>query len=412
VTAAIALGALGAAGACTEGLTIEPGTGDPSTDGSVGEPASDAAKSEDSDLASGDSGSDADAPVDCDGGTVACGGVCVDTQTDSKNCGACEHDCLGAACDDGLCKEELVSPAGTATAVDVTGGVVYWTEQGTNNAVRKCPTTGCATLPAALATPTNPKGIAVPEGANAIFYADNQYGSIVYKMGLDGASPTGWTGTTSNGAGLVASGTEIYWGSTEGLYRTAFAASGATIVMSGNLSGTVENGPHTVAVDDKNVYAAPEGTPLRACPLGTDCSTSGGTVIANEPSVPSHSGVGGIASDGTHVFYTGGKRSSSGVEDQERLVRCPVAGCAAGEPEVLWSRQTTTNTGSHVGITLDEHNVYWGTVYGSIYTTAKNCVAPCTAREIVSDAKPWGMKIDGPYLYWADRRGGIYRVVR
>lgn len=433
VVAGLALGAF-ALTACTEGFSIAPASSDASTadlDAGV-DPDEDAGAPPDEDAASPrdagttdagrlDAGAidagpfDAgafDAGIVCNGGAVVCGAVCVDTRNDPKNCGACGHDCLGSACSAGLCKEEKVSPAGSARAIDIAGGVVYWTEQGASNAVRKCPTTGCASLPASLTTPQNAMGIAVPAGANAIFYTENQYGSIVIKMGLGGASPTGWTGRTSNGAGIVQSGTDLYWGSSEGLYRSAQGASGASVVFVGSLSGAVENGPQTIAVDAKNVYAAPGGTPLRACPLGADCSTSGGTVIANEPSVSSHSGVGAIASDGTNVFYTGGKLSWSGTAQDERLVRCPVTGCAGGVPEVLWSRTTTTNTASHVGIALDASNVYWGTVYGSIYALPKGCTAPCTAREIVTGAQPWGLKVDGAYLYWADKRGGIYRVVR
>jgi hypothetical protein len=43
-------------------------------------------------------------PLECPAGDVACGGVCVNTATDSRNCGVCGHACgTSEECLSGIC---------------------------------------------------------------------------------------------------------------------------------------------------------------------------------------------------------------------------------------------------------------------------------------------------------------------
>ncbi len=50
----------------------------------------------------GDAGNDSATPVSCDGGLMACGQQCVDTSTDTQNCGGCgvvcNTQCVGGVC--------------------------------------------------------------------------------------------------------------------------------------------------------------------------------------------------------------------------------------------------------------------------------------------------------------------------
>lgn len=60
--------------------------------------------------AGGSAGSNPQGGAGGQGGSAGTGGgsPCGDTQTDPKNCGACGHDCLGGACQAGMCQPEVL----------------------------------------------------------------------------------------------------------------------------------------------------------------------------------------------------------------------------------------------------------------------------------------------------------------
>ena len=68
---------------------------------------------------------------DCKCSQTTCGGACVDTGSDPKNCGSCGHDCLGGTCSGGQCQPSaVVSNTGDnvrAFAIDST--YVYYQAQ-------------------------------------------------------------------------------------------------------------------------------------------------------------------------------------------------------------------------------------------------------------------------------------------
>ena len=85
--------------------------------------------------AGSDAGSDAandaasDAPSDGAGGDGACQ---ASIATDPLNCGACGHDCLGGACEAGVCGPVAIVSGEPAPAYIATDGTkVYWTDVGT-----------------------------------------------------------------------------------------------------------------------------------------------------------------------------------------------------------------------------------------------------------------------------------------
>jgi hypothetical protein len=71
-----------------------------------------------------------DAPV-CEQGLTTCGDACVRVDSDSRHCGACGHDCLGASCAAGMClPEEVVPSIEEPRGLAVDGEYVYWTTAG------------------------------------------------------------------------------------------------------------------------------------------------------------------------------------------------------------------------------------------------------------------------------------------
>lgn len=58
-----------------------------------------------------DAGEERDLPLVCAAPEVPCGDTCVELGTNAAHCGACNHDCLGAACADGRCGSRVVADA-------------------------------------------------------------------------------------------------------------------------------------------------------------------------------------------------------------------------------------------------------------------------------------------------------------
>ncbi len=319
---------------------------------------------------------------------------------------------------------EKISAAACPWSIAIKDDTIFWSEStgfGCLPVVRSCATTGCALITdtkviySGTVTQSVPMGVAALSGTGPVFFADNQFqhGGL-WRSEVDGSAAAGWGGLQTNGAAVVTDGTWVYWGGSGGLFRAAVSAAGLqTTFSSGNFTGAVENGPHTIALDGTNVYGA-SNKDVRSCPLGTNCGDDGGTVIGTSLfSDAGASQLGGLATDGTNVYFTSGI-SYSGGSGPERLARCPVAGCPGGVPEVMHERSTTmlANRGSHFGVAVDANNVYFSTVAGTIEYCAKNAAAPCTPTVLASGVRAFSFAIDGPYLYWADMRNGIYRIVR
>jgi hypothetical protein len=83
----------------------------------------------------------------CSGGQVACGGGCVNTQTDNANCGICGHACTtGFACAAGACASSATCPAPTGAPADATKALTE------SNALRAKIGSPCAVIAPALDT--------------------------------------------------------------------------------------------------------------------------------------------------------------------------------------------------------------------------------------------------------------------
>src|SRR6185369_1339154 len=77
----------GGGGDANADVSIQPDAGDAGSDVRTASDASDGAASDATREASIDSSLGGDGGLNCVGGTTACGGRCVDIQSDSKNCG-------------------------------------------------------------------------------------------------------------------------------------------------------------------------------------------------------------------------------------------------------------------------------------------------------------------------------------
>ena len=155
----------------------------------------------DSNLSDGSSGEEPDEDGGCPSGDSLCGGVCVNKQTNPKNCGGCGLKC-SVPCVAGECLVTLASGQDTPWGIAVDDTSVYWTNQGAVGSVDKVPLGGGKIV--TIASGQQATGIAVD--ATSVYWAGN---GNVLKIPLDGGEFT----TLASGANKVITldGMYVYW---------------------------------------------------------------------------------------------------------------------------------------------------------------------------------------------------------
>jgi hypothetical protein len=290
-----------------------------------------------------------------------------DLVTDPKNCGACGHDCRGAACEARRCAPILVATlATTATgqgsladfAVDsaalytfdgralvripkdgsasktlfggsapeaplpaggphVSRGFVFWADLGSPGTVRACPTSGC-TAAISVATGVVPYSITeleIPGSPWWIAWTDGRGGGSVGYVQADGGAGVRATIvglgeslcreiSAANGIGYVP---DRAMNRLVAVSPTAFARTALSV---SNPCRVVARGDHVYFSDDLNVWSARREASVLAPPIQ----------IAN-----GQQGVSALAADDTHVYWSTRRAT---------VLRCALPKCS-GDPEVV-----------------------------------------------------------------------------
>lgn len=129
---------------------------------------------------------------------------------DPRNCGRCGHDCLGGACEAGVCKPfVLVKESATAIASD--NVFVYFASETVGN-IEGCPRFGCSNATHLVDNAPRPNAVAVD--STNVYYttnlADGGYLASCGKLGCDGGATIVSSGH-ANPSSLIVDNTSAFF---------------------------------------------------------------------------------------------------------------------------------------------------------------------------------------------------------
>src|SRR5262249_49957541 len=134
--------------------------------------------------------------------------ACVDTASDPKNCGRCEHDCLGGACQSGTCQPIAVaSGQGAPGTLRIDANNLYWLNGGHIGQVVKMPLHGG--VPTILADAQDfPHSLAID---NSALYWTNSIGGQVMMVQIATGIVTEVARGEQQPLGIAVDSSNIYW---------------------------------------------------------------------------------------------------------------------------------------------------------------------------------------------------------
>ncbi len=318
----------------------------------------------------------------CSGGETLCDAACADLSSDPLHCGYCAHDCLGAACNDGLCDPtELVTGLlhPDSLAVDQTH-LFFTTQDGT---IQRVPKIGGA--PDVLA-----KGLSGPASitlhAGYVYWSD-RINKTIQRIARNGlgqvqtlCSPQAYMDRIAvNDSGVYFTipfdmmGNNIGW-----LGQLPLSGGEPTWVLKGLTY------PHFLTVTDDKLYfgqAVVDGTGFVGGYV-SEAPLAGGVVknLATDEVTPQ-----GIAVDAEAVYW---------ANDTDQNIR--KATLATGEVTTLASGQDVAFV-----VALDETHVYWTTLNAGTVSRVPKMGGPV---EILASGRerPFALAVDGKRVYWTE----------
>lgn len=318
--------------------------------------------------------------------------------SDSENCGACGHSCLGSACQAGVCAfTELASKQVAPSGLAVGDGAVYWTTEGASpddvGEVFALSLSDPSAIPTVIAT--NQKY------PRALTFAD---GSLYWGSYGDGAIGK-WTATTGtsdvgvapNGRlyNVVADSAHVYF-AMEIDHSQNMPSSGA--VARCPLDGC-RGAPEIVATSDAKIM----GLAIDGGALFWSVFSSNGAIYRltlDGASSPRALAVGqavplNVAAFGGFVYW-----ANAGSDTIARVS----ADAVGATPTILASNQP-----SPWGIAADDRAVYWttNTRTGQILKLAHGTSTPVVLAS--GQSIPGHVRVDADYAYWTNTGDGSIR---
>lgn len=318
------------------------------------------------------SGTGAAGPHACTEGFADCNGDAadgceVDLGSDPASCGACDRDCEGSPCNEGLCEPVvLASSLVYASRIALDAARVYWTSAAGD--VSAIPLAGGA-ISTLAAGQDDPFDLAVD--AHGVYWT-SAGANTVQSVGLAGGLPV-LLAEAGNPLGIALHGDVVYFADSydklsndDHIRRVPLPAGPPSVVAA-------TSGARMVAVDDARAYwTDPAGAAVWSAPIGGGEPTllAGGIVDATE-----------IEVDAQAAYVTG----------LEATFRVPLAG---GAPQALvW--------GAGRGLAIDATHLYVGTADGRVLRVLKTGgPALALARTALY---PSDIAVDDTHVYWVVR---------
>lgn len=345
----------------------------------------------------GTTGGGGSSPV-CENGTTACDGACVLLDSDSDNCGACGHDCLGATCQSGLCApQEVASSVDDPRGLAVDESHVYWTTGGGD--VQRVPKSGGAVETLAEHQDT-PGALAVD--ATHLYWVNDATGRVM-RLSKDGGGKPKSILTSPGLAGLTIDADGLY------LSRKLKKGEIRRVDKDGGGSSTI---------------AAGQSRPSRICVLGDRVIWAGeieGADDENDDGMPD--GQQGMAGSYVRSAARAGGDVTTLVVGEGQIVDLVVAGETPVWADAKSLRLRALLPGAAEAITLAEGQDVRGlaTAGGDVFWTSsggtvKQVPAGGGASRVVAVDIPGAgaAAVDGAYVYFARSgpSGSVYRVAR
>ena len=298
------------------------------------------------------------------------GGCDANPKTDPHNCGVCGHDCLGGACNAGMCQPVmLASGENYPTSIVLGASAAYWIRQVTGEIV-SCALLGCGLSPGVLAS----NGAWFPSqlvSDSSDLYWTNTFDNSVMRCGLGPCSnnPTTLAVAQPYPAGITIDATKVFWADANGV-SSCDKTGGNYMLISSAVSDS-----SALAVDSANVYWGDNG--IVTCPK-TGCGDGGvPTVLA-----PGLFGLVALVVEGTNVFW-----AANGT-----IQMCGTGGCG-GTP-------TTLVTGGVLAMAVYANTLFWASNTGLQECDFSNCTATTTTLATIKLAS--SIAVDSAAVYWTD----------
>jgi len=334
------------------------------------------------------------------GSSTGEGGCSSDFSNDPQNCGVCGHDCLGGACNNGVCGPALLTKGSTDMSsyhIAVDSQYVYWTGGSYPQlivwSIDKSAPAGSASQ--ALTSSVGADYLAVDEMGAVYFtvFADNgKIGVIKDNMVTDFAV------NEDLPIGITYANGYLYWGRhrTDGAIRKK-PADGSSEAMD---VATGVNLPRSLRAHDSTVYWS----------HGYDMN-DGGVTTQGKELIPGISPPAGLAQDDSYVYALDRQARVWKVKKTADFEVTQLALGLTGQPEMLSG-----------GIAVDSKYVYWTGI------GAETCAQePCGAIHridknggideiIAADATRWtaagDLAVDDKAVYWTANDAQIFRQVK
>jgi len=288
--------------------------------------------------------------LDCDGDSQ--NGCETDITKSGAHCGKCQHDCLGGACEAGVC------------------------------------------MPVALATgQSSPSGMAIDQGSGStgrVYWTNRLAAGSVASVAKSGGEVTLHAESQDLPSGLVVDAANVYW-------VNAGTAVGQGQVMKASKSAGDAGAPEQLLAGQHT----PTGLAIAGSRLfWTNSFNNTGSVNAVDVSganmkvlVPDQDTPTGIAADETGVYWA--------VLDDDEIRRC--------YDQCTTVKLVASGLNNPAVVTVDTMHAFWTEVGGSIRSWNK--VTSEVVELASGQALPMGLTVDGAHLYWANNVGNtIARV--